>query len=137
MTLVYNGLFFLYGFLAGFWTLLILIRRDQRMTNEQEIDGNEVVVVTGTAFDLGTVVATSNLQERLGDKAHRLLPKIIARHSAGDWGDVCDEDAKMNDAALTTDCRIMSVYKVKNDLEIWAITEADRSSTTLLLPEDY
>ena len=137
MTFIYNGLFFIYGFLAGFWTLLILIRRDQRMTSEQEIDGNEVVVVTGTEFELGTVVATSNLQERLGDKAHRLLPKIIARHSAGDWGDVSPEDAKMNDAALKTDCRIMSVYKVKDDLEIWAITEADRSSTTLLLPEDY
>jgi|11_taG_2_1085331.scaffolds.fasta_scaffold25443_2 hypothetical protein len=137
MTLIYNGLFFVYGFLAGFWTLLILTRRDQRMASEQEIDGNEVVVVTGTAFDLGTVVATSNLQQRLGDKAHRLLPKIIARHSAGDWGDVCDEEAKINDEALTTDCRVMSVYKVKDDLEIWAITEADRSSTTLLLPEDY
>ena len=107
------------------------------MTEKEEIDGNEVVVVTGTEFDLGTVVVTSNLQERLGDKAHRLLPKIIARHSAGDWGDVCDEDSKMNDAALKTDCRIMSVYKLKDDLEIWAITEADRSSTTLLLPEDY
>jgi hypothetical protein len=137
MTLIYNGLFFVYGFLAGFWTLLILIRRDQRMNDEESIVGNEVVVVTGTKFDLGTVVATSNLQDRLGDKAHRLLPKIIARHSAGDWGDVCDEDAKMNDAALATDCQIKSVYKVKDDLEIWAITEADRSSTTLLLPEDY
>jgi hypothetical protein len=137
MTLIYYGLFFIYGFLTGFWTLLILIRRDQRMTNEQEIDGNEVVVVTGTELELGTVVATSNLQDRLGDKAHRLLPKIIARHSAGDWGDVCDEDAKTNDAALNAGCRIMSVYKVQDDLEIWAITEADRSSTTLLLPEDY
>lgn len=107
------------------------------MNDEESIVGNEVVVVTGTKFDLGTVVATSNLQDRLGDKAHRLLPKIIARHSAGDWGDVCDEDAKMNDAALATGCRIMSVYKVKDDLEIWAITEADRSSTTLLLQEDY
>jgi len=135
--LLYALLVFAYGFLVGFWTLLILIKKERYMSSQDEIDGNEVVVVTGTAFDLGTVVATSNLQERLGDKAHRLLPKIIARHSAGDWGDVCDEDAKMNDAALTTDCRIMSVYKVKDDLEIWAITEADRSSTTLLLPEDY
>ena len=107
------------------------------MTKEEEIDGNEVIVVTGTAFDLGTVVATRNLQQRLGDKAHRLLPKIIARHSAGDWGDVDPEDAKMNDTALKNDCRIMSVYKIKDDVEIWAITEADRSSTTLLLPEDY
>lgn len=137
MELLYALLVFAYGFLVGFWTLLILIKKERYMSSQDEIDGNEVVVVTGTAFDLGTVVATSNLQERLGDKAHRLLPKIIARHSAGDWGDVCDEDAKMNDAALTTDCRIMSVYKVKDDLEIWAITEADRSSTTLLLPEDY
>ena len=108
------------------------------MTREEEIDGNEVVVVTGTAFELGTVVASSNLQQRLGDKAHRLLPKIIARHSAGDWGDVDDEEAKINnDAVVNADVRIMSVYKLKDDLEIWAITEADRSSTTLLLPEDY
>lgn len=107
------------------------------MTDEQEIDGNEVVVITGQAFELGTVVATTSLQERLGDKAHRLLPKIIARHSAGDWGDVCDEDAKINDAAIKTFCRIMSVYKLKDDLEVWAITNADRSYTTLLLPEDY
>jgi len=135
--LLYALLVFAYGFLAGFWTLLILIKKERYMSSENEMDGNEVVVVTGTAFDLGTVVATSNLQQRLGDKAHRLLPKIIARHSAGDWGDVCDEEAKINDEALTTDCRIMSVYKVKEDLEIWAITEADRSSTTLLLPEDY
>lgn len=107
------------------------------MTREEDIDGNEVVVVTGTAFELGTVVASSNLQQRLGDKAHRLLPKIIARHSAGDWGDVCDEDAKINEAALKNDCRIMSVYKIDDSLSVWAITEADRSATTLLLPEDY
>ena len=107
------------------------------MTEEEEIDGNEVVVVTGTAFELGTVVATTNLQERLGSKAYRLLPKIIARHSAGDWGDVCDEDAKMNDAAVSSACRLMSVYKVTDALELWALAAADRSSTTLLLPEDY
>ena len=107
------------------------------MSDEQEIDGNEVVVVTGQAFELGAVVATTALQEKLGDKAHRLLPKIIARHSAGDWGDVCDEDAKINEAALKNDCQIMSVYKIDDSLSVWAITEADRSSTTLLLPEDY
>ena len=107
------------------------------MENEQNIVGNEVVVVKGTEIELGTVVVTANLQERLGDKAFRLIPNIIARHSAGDWGDVDPEDAKMNDAAVKSGCRIMSVYKLKDYLEIWAITEADRSSTTLLLPEDY
>lgn len=137
MTLIYNGLFFLYGFLAGFWTLLILMRRDQRMESEQDIVGNEVVVVKGTEIELGKVVVTANLQERLGSKAFRLIPNIIARHSAGDWGDVSPEDAKTNDAAVKSGCRIMSVYKLKDGLEVWAITEADRSSTTLLLPEDY
>jgi len=107
------------------------------MESEQEIVGNEVVVVKGTEIELGKVVVTANLQEHLGDKAFRLIPNIIARYSAGDWGDVDPEDAKMNDAAVKSGCRIMSVYKLKDDLEIWAITEADRSSTTLLLPEDY
>tara|TARA_R110000824_G_scaffold136839_2_gene300692 strand:+ start:4625 stop:5038 length:414 start_codon:yes stop_codon:yes gene_type:complete len=137
MTVLYFIMCFVYGFCAGFWTLLVLIRRDKRMSDEQEIDGNEVVVVKGQAFELGAVVATSALQERLGDKAHRLLPKIIARHSAGDWGDVCEEDAKINEAALKNDCQLMSVYKIDDSLSVWAITEADRSSTTLLLPEDY
>lgn len=137
MTVLYFIMCFVYGFCAGFLTLLVLIKRDKRMTDEQEIDGNEVVVVKGQAFELGAVVATSALQERLGDKAHRLLPKIIARHSAGDWGDVCEEDAKINEAALKNDCRLMSVYKIDDSLSVWAITEADRSSTTLLLPEDY
>ena len=107
------------------------------MESEQEIVGNEVVVVKGTEIELGTVVVTTNLQERLGSKAFRLIPNIIARHSAGDWGDVSPEDAKTNDAAVKSDCRIMSVYKLKDGLEVWAITEGDRSSTTLLLPEDY
>jgi len=33
--------------------------------------------------------------------------------------------------------RILSVYHAANGTKFWLITEADRSVTTVLLPEDY
>jgi hypothetical protein len=63
--------------------------------------------------------------------------KAIGRHQAGDWGDVSAEDRQTNDAALVQRTRILSVYHAANGTKFWLITEADRSVTTVLLPEDY
>ena len=94
------------------------------------------VVVNNQTLPLGKVVVTSNLQSKLGEKMDSLLPKLISRHSSSDWGDVCPEDAKSNDHAAANGGRVLSCYKL-DDVEIWAITEWDRSVTTFLLPEDY
>lgn len=67
-------------------------------------------------------------------------PDMVAalrRHAAGDWGDVDDDDRAANDDALRTDGRLLSVYQSANGTTFWVITEADRSVTTVLLPEDY
>lgn len=67
-------------------------------------------------------------------------PDLVAahrRHAAGDWGDVDDDDRAANDDALRTDGRLLSVYRSANGTTFWVITEADRSVTTVLLPEDY
>jgi hypothetical protein len=67
-------------------------------------------------------------------------PDIVAalrRHSAGDWGEVDADDRAANDAALQTGERLLSVYRSANGTTFWVITEADRSVTTVLLPEDY
>jgi hypothetical protein len=61
----------------------------------------------------------------------------VERHLAGDWGDVSGSDVYENEYALEHAVRLLSSYKLKNGTRIWIITEADRSSTCVLLPEDY
>ena len=65
----------------------------------------------------------------------------VARHAAGDWGALTNADKRQNDAAVKGGYRILSAYDVpigNNETErIWLITEADRSATTVLRPEEY
>ena len=91
-------------------------------------------------FPLGHIVITQGIKALIDDKQSPLsnanLLALINRHKMGDDGDVCEEDAESNQYALKHGLRIFSVYKHQT-LIIWIITEADRSSTTLLLPEEY
>lgn len=85
---------------------------------------------------LGEVVATPGVLktfEESGDMAERFL----ARHQAGDWGDVCREDWEENDRSLESGLRLLSAYKLRDGSKIWIITEGDRSATTVLLPDEY
>ena len=89
---------------------------------------------------LGQIVVTQTLFDTLADLGlgqDSTLRPLINRHAAGDWGDVCDEDRQLNEDAIKGGARTMSVYNVQPGLTIWVITEADRSTTTALLPEDY
>lgn len=61
----------------------------------------------------------------------------LERHRRGDWGLVCEEDQLANEAALIHELRILSSYEDKKGQTFWIITEADRSATTILLPEEY
>ena len=83
---------------------------------------------------LGNVYITANAERTL-------LPVAIIlsldRHARGDWGEPCDEDRQANDDALKNGGRLLSVYRTKEGTKFWIITEADRSATTVLLPEDY
>ncbi len=85
-------------------------------------------------FDLGRVVITANALHQLDDYSVR---DGLGRHSQGDWGDLCDEDRQANNRALKEGTRLLSAYKSKAGKKFWIITEADRSATTVLLPEDY
>ena len=91
-----------------------------------------------TQFPLGRLVMTANLRERLeANEAMSQLLALIARHSSGDWGDMDREDQAANEAALEHGGRLFSAYKLRDAITVWIITEADRSITTCLLPEDY
>ena len=85
-------------------------------------------------FDLGRVVITANAMRQLDDYS---VGEGLRRHSQGDWGDLGDEDRQANDRALGEGTRLLSAYKSKAGKKFWIISEADRSATTVLLPEDY
>jgi hypothetical protein len=61
----------------------------------------------------------------------------LNRHKSGDWGGLEEEDRQANDRALVEGTRILSAYHTGTGLKFWIVTEADRSVTTVLLPEDY
>ena len=87
------------------------------------------------SFLLGQIVATPGALELL-DRAAVNAAELILRHQSGDWGNVPPDDAEENDRAVVNGSRILSSYPVGED-RIWIITEADRSSTTMLLPDEY
>jgi hypothetical protein len=84
---------------------------------------------------LGRVVATPgalNLLSEIGEDPFDFL----ARHAAGDWGELCAFDRRQNEIALRDGYRVLSSYDFPAG-RVWIITEADRSITTILLPEEY
>lgn len=91
-------------------------------------------------FSLGQLLATPGVLAMLEalqlDPLPFLLP-LVVRHVSGDWGDICFEDRQANADALVQGSRLMSVYGLSATQRLWIITEADRSSTTVLLPQEY
>ncbi len=93
-------------------------------------------------FDIGQVYSTSGILDACSGE---LLVQCLARHQSGDWGNVCDEDKETNEEALRCGDRILSAYPLDpakpcegwGDNTLWVITEADRSATTVLLPDEY
>ena len=83
---------------------------------------------------LGQIVATP---AALGALSQPDIVAALRRHAVGDWGDVDAHDRAANDDALRSGERLLSVYRSENGTTFWVITEADRSVTTVLLPDDY
>ncbi len=87
--------------------------------------------------ELGALVATPGAIDAL-TKAGVTPIELIARHQRGDWGELCSEDSAENDLSLRDGFRLLSAYTLpRTGARIWVITEADRSVTTLLLPDEY
>ncbi|MFO1458221.1 MAG: hypothetical protein U1G08_02360 [Verrucomicrobiota bacterium] len=85
-------------------------------------------------FPLGRVVATPNALENVPAPA---ILEGLSRHQHGDWGTLSKEDKNANETALKVGSRLLSAYHTVAGRKFWIITEADRSVTTILLPEDY
>ncbi|KZE78126.1 hypothetical protein AV654_19315 [Paenibacillus elgii] len=85
-------------------------------------------------FPLGIIYMTPGVGEETSED-DRI--SALTKHHNGDWGEVCREDWESNDEALKDGCRLLSSYTSSNGVKFWIITEADRSATTFLLPEEY
>jgi hypothetical protein len=84
---------------------------------------------------LGLIVATPGALKLLMEAGGHPFD-YLARHATGDWGDLCAFDRRQNEIALRDGYRVLSSYEVTVG-KVWIITEADRSVTTILLPEEY
>ncbi len=91
---------------------------------------------TAKAFPLGQVVATRGALAAVHEAGQSPM-LFIVRHADGDWGEVNGADWAMNDDALESEGRLLSAYRTTLGVRVWVITEADRSVTTLLLPDEY
>ena len=88
------------------------------------------------AFELGQIVATPGALAAI-KKAGQQPGEFLTRHINRDWGDLDEEDRKENEYSLEHGFRLLSAYKTNAGDRLWIVTEADRSVTTLLLPEEY
>jgi len=89
---------------------------------------------TCSKFDTGWLYMTPGIQQKLN---MAVILHALARHVTGDWGDLDEEDCRANDESVRVGSRILSAYVDPHKTRFWIITEADRSSTTILLPEEY
>ena len=90
-------------------------------------------------FSLGSIVCTRAIFDTMNKDYDfsEFAKASLARHSAGDWGDMCEGDKQANEAALVDGSRLFSAYKADGRPKIWIITEANRSATTILFPYEY
>ncbi len=87
------------------------------------------------AFRYGQLVATPGAIAFCEEHWINMI-SLVRRHLSGDWGQLCDHDKKANEQALIDETRLLSSYEFPQG-KIWIITEADRSSTCVLLPSEY
>jgi hypothetical protein len=92
--------------------------------------------IENAKFSLGRVLITPGAIEALADSEEEAIT-YLERHARGDWGDLGTMDLFDNELALERGYRLLSAYHLNDLTKIWIITEADRSATTILLPDEY
>lgn len=97
------------------------------------------IELKSTKFPLGVYVFTGGVNDKAAeDKAFAaFVLDSLNRHGQEDWGDLGDEDKRENELSLKEGFRLLSAYEKDGLPKIWIITEADRSATTVLFPDEY
>ncbi len=117
----------------------VLLRRVWRgVLSAEELAGlpASLNINMNNKFSLGAIYTTPSALQAIVEASQELF-EFLVRHQTGDWGELSEEDRKENEFSLTRRLRLFSVYYTAKNVKIWVITEADRSITTILLPEEY
>jgi len=96
----------------------------------------EVLNESKVLFPLGAVYLTVGAREAL-ENSNQLPNEFLVKHQSGNWGLVCKEDAEENDFSVKEGFRVLSAYNLDSGVKIWIITESDRSSSTILCPNEF
>jgi len=112
--------------------MIAIPNRDFRVAEQKK----ECKVRSPYLLKLGKTVITPGALEEI-TKAEQTPFEFLELHIHGNWGELSDDDKRVNELALAHGERVLSAYRTKTDVKIWVITEADRSSTCILLPEEY
>jgi hypothetical protein len=94
------------------------------------------MTTTTTRFALGRILATPGAINAMKDAGESPL-RLLKRHANGDFGNLHEDDVRANELAIRRGMRVLSAYVLSTEERVWVITEADRSATTILLPEEY
>jgi hypothetical protein len=95
-----------------------------------------MINIAAPKFRLGKLVSTPGALAALTEAGQSPLV-FVSQHVVGKWGECDEHDRQANEDALKNGDRLFSVYRTAKNVKIWVITEADRSSTCVLLPEEY
>ena len=97
---------------------------------------NSTLPIRRARLPLGRLLATPAAVDAI-QSAGASIFALVNRHACGDWGDLPEADREQNDLSVVAGRRVLSCYPLGGERKVWIITEADRSTTTLLLPEEY
>jgi len=91
------------------------------------------------AIDMGRLLMTRGVNDLVSEDETfaKFVMDSLTRHRRGDWGDLTEEDKQENELSLKEGYRLLSAYESERLPKIWIITEADRSATTILFPDEY
>ena len=95
-----------------------------------------LVMPPDARFFPGVLVITPGALAAFQTTGEGIQP-FLTRHLRGDWGDLDSHDRRENEYSLRHGLRLLSAYALQDGTKIWVITEADRSATTILLPNEY
>ena len=117
-------------------SFLCVISKDEKLFWLKFRRKLEILNESAVLFPLGNVYLTVGAKEAL-EESNQLPNEFLLKHQKGDWGLVCEDAKRENELSVKEGFRILSSYKTSKDVKLWLISEANRSATTLLLPDDY
>lgn len=113
------------------------MENDDWLKSMPELRERYPILVRNARFAPGKVLLTPGAVDVLQANEDCDIRDYLIRHLTGDWGELDAHDRKVNEEALRNSHRLLSSYTLPDGKTLWIITDADRSATTALTPQEY